>query len=86
MSRGNRHVHRELHKNRLAFEAHSDVCEWDRVCLDPRLAKPCLEPSRWYHTTITGRYSLCDHHTPTAYRTDPIPAAVSSESAETNEN
>lgn len=67
MPRGNRHVHRELYKNRKAFEAHSDVCEWP---------KGCDRPARWYYTTVTGRYSLCDRHTPTQYRTDPITANV----------
>jgi len=64
MGRGNRHVHREVHKNRLAFEAHSDVCEWP---------KGCTQPARWYYTTVRGRYSLCDQHTPVIYRTDAIP-------------
>jgi hypothetical protein len=65
MSTGNRHVHRELQKNRLAFEAHSDTCEWP---------KGCAEPSVWYYTTVTGRYSLCATHCPTEYRTHPIAA------------
>ena len=60
---GNRHVHRALHRNRLAFEAHSDACEWP---------KGCTAPSRWYYTTISGRFSLCDAHCPVEYRTDPI--------------
>ena len=65
MSRGNRHVHRELHKNRLAFEAHSDTCEW---------VHGCANQSKWYYTTVARRWSLCDQHCPLEYRTDPIPA------------
>jgi len=60
---GNRHVHRELHKNRLAFGAHSDVCEWPMGC---------DAASRWYYTTAAGRYSLCNQHTPVEFRTTPI--------------
>lgn len=66
MSTGNRHVHRAIHRNRLAFEAHSDSCEWP---------SGCENPSRWYYTSVTGRFSLCDTHCPTDYRTDPIPTA-----------
>lgn len=60
---GNRHVHRELHKNRRAFGAHSDVCEWPNGCDAPAL---------WYYTSVRGRFSLCDAHCPVEYRTEPI--------------
>lgn len=67
MSRGNRHVHRALHRNVLAFQAHSDTCEWP---------KGCEAKARWYHTTVSGRWSVCDKHCPEEYRTDRIPPTL----------
>lgn len=64
MSRGNYHAWGAVANVRKAFAAHSDTCEWP---------KGCDRPSRWYHTTITGRWSVCDKHCPVAYRTHPIP-------------
>lgn len=67
MRRGNRHVHRATYAVRKAFGAHSDHCEWP---------EGCGRAARWYYTSVRGRWSLCDRHTPTQYRTDPIDAAM----------
>jgi hypothetical protein len=63
MRRGNSKVWGALANNRKAFEAHSDTCEWPNGCANA---------ARWYYTSISGRWSVCDEHCPAEFRTDPI--------------